>query len=113
MAGKTGACMDVKKISAILGIILAGAAILGAIIQYDKSVVKAEDLKSVQQSIDKMNMRLDRSDLEAMNRDIQRRMWMLEDQHGTNEAKNLYEYKCLMRDFKNNEMRINELNKTQ
>ena len=105
--------MDLKKISIVLSIILALAAIVGGIIKYDKSIAKADDLKPIQQSIQQMNRRLDRSDLEAMNRDIQRRIWMLEDQHGKAAAAKLYEYKCLMRDYKRNQATIEALKKTQ
>jgi hypothetical protein len=103
--------MDLKKISLVLGIILAAAAIIGGFIKYDKSIAKAEDLKPIQQSIEQMNRRLDRSDLEQMNRDIQRRMWLLEDKHGYAAAQQLYEYKCLKRDFEANRIRIEALKK--
>jgi hypothetical protein len=101
--------MELKKISLVLGIILAAAAIMGAIIKYDQSIAKAEDLKPIQQSIQQMNRRLDLSDLEQMNRDIQRRMWLLEDKHGYAAAQQIYEYKCLKRDFKANEIKIEAL----
>jgi hypothetical protein len=103
--------MDLKKISITLGIVLALGTIIGSGIKYDKSVVKAEDMQQIQQSIEKLNTRLDKSDLEAMARDIQRRMWLLEDQHGFAQAQKLYEYKCLKRDLENTNKKIEELKK--
>ena len=103
--------MDLKKISIILSIIIAAAAIVGGIIQYDKSIAKAEDLRPIQQSIQQLNQRLDRSDLEAMARDIQRRMWLLEDQHGFQPAQGRYEYKALKRDLDSTHQKIEDLKK--
>jgi hypothetical protein len=101
--------MDLKKISITLSIIIAAAAIVGGIMKYDRSIAKAEDLRPIQQSIQQLNQRLDRSDLEAMGRDIQRRMWLLEDQHGFNQAQTLYEYKSLKRDLEATKLKIEEL----
>jgi hypothetical protein len=95
--------MDLKKISIILGIIMTLGAIIGVGVKYDKSLVKAADYlvaqEGISQSIQKLNTRLDKSDLEAMARDIQRRMWLLEDQHGFANVQKLYEYKYLKRDL--------------
>jgi hypothetical protein len=95
--------MDLKKISIILGIIMILGAITGVGVKYDKSLVKAADYlvaqAGISQSIQKLNTRLDKSDLEQMARDIQRRMWLLEDQHGFEPAQGFYEYKCLKRDL--------------
>jgi hypothetical protein len=101
--------MDLKKISVVLGIIIASAAIIGGVMKYDKSIAKAEDLRPIQQSIQQLNKRLDRSDLEAMARDIQRRMWLLEDKYGFNQAQGVYEYKCLKRDLDKTNKEINSL----
>jgi hypothetical protein len=52
--------MDLKKISIILSIIIAAAAIVGGVMKYDRSIAKAEDLRPIQQSIQQLNQRLDR-----------------------------------------------------
>jgi hypothetical protein len=105
--------MDLKKISITLGIVLALGAIVGSGVRYDKSLVKAADYlvaqEGISQSIQKLNTRLDKSDLEAMARDIQRRMWLLEDQHGFDNVQKLYEYKCLKRDLGLTNKKIEDL----
>lgn len=103
--------MDLKKISISLGIILALGAIIGSGLKYDKNVVKAEDMQQIQQSIQKLNTRLDKSDLEAMARDIQRRMWLLEDKHGFDGVQGFYEYRCLKRDLGLTNEKIEDLKK--
>lgn len=103
--------MELKKLSLIISIFIGSAAIIGGIWTYEGRIVKAEDLAPIQQSIRNLNKRIDRSDLEAMARDIQRRMWLLEDQHGYAQAQNLYEYKCLKRDLNLTHKKIEELKK--
>lgn len=107
--------MDIKKISIGLGCILALGTIIGIGLKYDKSLVKAADYQVAQQNINqsfqKLNTRLDKSDLEAMARDIQRRMWLLEDQHGFDPVQGFYECRCLKRDLESTNKKIEALKK--
>ena len=95
-----------KMAATILGCIIPLAIIIGGIMKYDAKVVKAEDIRPIQQSIEKLNQRIDKSDLEAMGRDTQRRMWMLEDKHGFDAVQGFYEYRCLKRDLKATEDKL-------
>ena len=107
--------MDLKKISLVLGCIITLGTIIGISYKYDQSLVKAAPYQiaqeGIQQSIQTLNTRLDKSDLEAMSRDIQRRMWLLEDKYGFNQAQNIHEYRALKRDLKSCNQKIEDLKK--
>ena len=93
----------IKKISMVAGCIISLALIVGWFMHYDSSIVKAEDMMPVQQAIEKLNTRIDKSDLEQIARDYQRRIWQLEDRYGTDSTRmppvTRNEYRCLVRDF--------------
>ena len=68
----------IKKIGGILGAAVLLAGIIGSYHAFDSYVAKAEDIKQLRSSIQKLNERMDRkADLDRA-RELQRRIWDLE-----------------------------------
>jgi hypothetical protein len=103
----------IKKISTIAGCVISIGIIVAWFINYDAAVVKAEDMKPIQQSIKLLNQRIDRSSLEQARRDYQRRIWMLEDRYGRQVSampgEVRTEYRCLLRDLMTTEEKIKRM----
>ena len=103
----------IAKVAAGFAVLVALAGGFGWFLKYDATVVKAEDIKPMQQSIQKLNTRLDRSDLEQQSRDLQRRIWLYQDRYGDDVMRipepQREEYRCLVRDKAAADARIGEL----
>ena len=87
-----------KKIALWVGI---GASIVAILIfaqnEYGK-IAKAEDVKSLHESIKKTNKRLDKKILRDDIRYYQQRKLYMEEKYGE-DAKDKYEYKCILEDI--------------
>lgn len=102
----------IKRIGAIAGCIISLGIIVGWFINYDAKVVKAEDMKQIQQSLIKLNRRIDCSDLRGTRADYQKRIWVLEDRYGRDVAAMppgvRDEYRMVTRDMQRIQSRIKQ-----
>ena len=87
-----------KKIALWAGI---GASIVAIVLFFNElnsNIAKAEDIRVIQQSIKQLNTRLEYKILSDQARELQRRMWDMEERYGSPNAHDMPEYKCLKND---------------
>ena len=82
-----------KKISILIGIIISFCTLIGIVLATDKYVAKAKDLAIT-------NLRLEQKITQDYNRDLQERIWKIEDRYGTDCAKMPESVRKIYRDMK-------------
>lgn len=80
--------MDFKKLATILGLIITLSTIITLLFKLDNRFAKANEVKeleqNVQQSVQKIEQRLDLKILEDRLNSLRERRWSLEDRYGLN-----------------------------
>jgi cell division protein FtsL len=76
--------MMIKKIGSILAVVMLIASIIATYHAFSAWVAKAEDIRQIRQSIQKLNQRIDKGADEDRARDLQKRIWDLEAHYAKN-----------------------------